>query len=467
MVDTCPQVCQADLDGTLISNFTSVDLTNVQDTICNSVLLLTDDAGLQDVTDVASGDLLTAANRTQLVASLTQVADHFTRDSEVYRAAEEFFANSGSNGVASFFYLGLFDGAGTMVTSLDEIAECLPCFTHVAVVHELTDGTVIIDDAELDAVAQWAIANSRIAYLRSADPLTKNSADQTNLKARLFNNGILDVLVHYDEGQCEAAIDPVTGLPLTFAVGDPVVDANGDPVIDPETGVQRISDGTDVISEIYYPYTEFLTAGWAAGVDFTQSGSWYSLAYKPQGGGGFVGIQPSILNLAEVGEITGRLPDGSINPANNGYANVYVSECGQVGLREGISVGGSWIPQIHLNIFMKRQLKDAIAQLVYSRRVVAFDDAVGRAALVATLGGIMRDAQDNGLFTADPQNWLETGSYLDAGNGWVIRQDSFNDQSAARKNARLAPQVQVCFIPAGGVHFVPVTLCTLSVPQVI
>ena len=76
----------------------------------------------------------------------------------------------------------------------------------------------------------------------------------------------------------------------------------------------------------------------------------------------------------------------------------------------------------------------------------------------------MTSMQALGHFTGDAVKWEDYGPYVRKGIGWVIRQDSFAAQTAARKHARIAPALQVCFIPAGATNFVPVTLCTLAVP---
>ena len=52
---TCPTVCNADLASDLMSSVAIVDLTNVTDRVCNGVLFLTDDAGLNDAAVALSG----------------------------------------------------------------------------------------------------------------------------------------------------------------------------------------------------------------------------------------------------------------------------------------------------------------------------------------------------------------------------------------------------------------------------
>jgi Protein of unknown function (DUF3383) len=466
--ETCPSVCNADLATDLISTFTLTDDTAVFDATCNGVLFLTDDPGLNDTATPLSGPWLKAAGpRTKVVSSLAEIAAHYSVNSQTYKAAKIFFANAGQRGVAPYYMLGFWNEAGaeSAPTALDAINDCNPCWRHLALVHFKKNGTTKLMDAVVnDAVADWAQANGKIGYFMSIDPNTKSPANTTNLKARLFSLGIVDHYVHYSEGQCETARDPVTGAIQYFAIGAAITDADGNPVIDPATSLQAISDGTTPISVKVYPYTEFLTAGWAANVDLSQTNSGYTLAYKPQGGAGFIGVTPSDLSNGEVTSVTGVFPDGTLNPNNNGYANVYVRTSGRNGIYPGISVGGSWIDQVHLKLHVQRQIRSALAGLFFNNRRVPYDDARGKAMLANAVSNVVSAAQSAGHFTNDAVNWEASGEYVRKGLGWVIRQDSFAGQTAARKNARLAPQLRVCYVPAGGINHVPVTLCALAVP---
>lgn len=465
----CPTVCNADLRVDLMSSLQVVDTTTVTDENCNGMLFLTDDAGLNDVDDATSGPWMEAGSpRTRVVSSLAEVAEHFAVTSETYKAAATYFSNVGQRGVANYFTLGFWDRANeAAVDALDAINDCNACWTHLVVVHILTDDTVLMDDIQMDAIADWAMSNEKIGHLMSVDTDTEDSTNATNFKARLATAGVTDVMVYYTDGNCQVMTDPVTGVALTFPNGDPVVDHLGNPVIDPATGVQRISDGTDERIELVYPYTEMLAAGWAANVDFTQTGQDYSLAYKPVGGQGWVGVPVDTFTNGQVTAVTGIFTDGTINPNNNGYANVYVQTQGIRGMFRGLTVGGSYLDVLHLKLYARRRLAGAVASLFATSRKVPYDDARGRARLANAMETVVSTLQANGFLTADQQNWEQSGAYIRKGVGWVIRQDSFAAQSQTRKNQRLAPQLQVCIIPSGGVEHVPITLCTQAQPQAV
>lgn len=468
MVD-CPEVCNSDLSSDLMSSFTNLDLTNVIDRVCGGAMLLTDDAGLNVVDDALSGEWLsTDSPRTRIVTSLPEVSKHYPVSSETYKAAKTFFSNP-DRGIANYMFISLWDieGGESPVTALDLVNTCQPCWLNFAVVHYDKNGIQLMDDVRMIQIAEWAQINEKIAYLLSIDPDLKDPSNTSNIKAQLFNLGINETYVHYTEGYCEIATDPMTGQALTYPAGAPVFDALGQPVTDPVTGDPVLSDGTEQVIQQVYPYIELLAAGYVSKVDLSQSESRYTLAYKPRGGEGFVGLKVDTFDRGTVDTITGVFSDGQINPYNNGHANVYVRTAGYNVIFNGMTVGGNYVDQVHLKFYLRRRIQDSIAQLMVNNRSVPFDDARGQKMIAEAVGSVMRTAQNNGHFTKDPQNWEQTGNYIQAGVGWVIRQDSFSEQTAARKRARLAPQMRVCYIPAGSTHHVPVTLCTLAVPTAV
>lgn len=465
---TCPEICNADLSSDLMSSIQLVDETQVLDRTCNQALLATDDAGLVDVNDPASGAYLTTDIRTKVIASLAEIASHYTSSSETYAAAKQFFANAGTRGVASFFILAFWDDAGgeSIASAMDAVNACQPCFTHTAMVHASIAGVSYIDAVVADQLADWCSVNDKMVYLDSLDEATKDPSDNLNLTARLAALSLADQSVFYQTTACQAAVDPLTGDQLLFANGVPVVDYLGEPVDDPANpGNPLISDGTVPMTESFNPYTAFLAAGWVAAVDLSQNNSGYSLAYKPQGGEGFQGIPVSNLTDADVVAITGVFPDGTVNPNNNGYANVYAQTAGYKVLFNGQTVTGKFIDESHLNKFLRRRLRDELATLFVNRRRIPYDDARGDTLLLNAIGRVMNAAQANGHFSNDRQNFEQGGEYLRKGLAWVIRGDRFFDQTAARKNQRIAPLRTVCYVPAGGTHHAPITLCTLATQQ--
>ena len=51
---------------------------------------------------------------------------------------------------------------------------------------------------------------------------------------------------------------------------------------------------------------------------------------------------------------TGRNLDGTLNAAANGHANLYVRNENMLGMQFGLTVGGLWIDQVHLRIYLPK-----------------------------------------------------------------------------------------------------------------
>lgn len=462
----CPSVCNANMAVNVLASFNLTDNTVALDSTCNGVMFLTDDPGGAFLTaGVQSGTWLSTTNRTANVTSLAEVAVHYGPTSETYKAARDYFANVGQRGVASYFILAYWDRAAAelVATALNAINNCNPCWTHLAMVHATSAGVSTMDGATALVVAGWAQANEKIFYNMSVAALHE-TAGALDISAEMKNLGYVDAFVVYGgKGQCSFRLS-VAGAILYFAAGVAVTDVDGVAVIDPATGVQALSDGTTPRLERYFPYTEFVTAGWVAAVDLSQSDSGYDIANKPQGGLGWVGIEPTVITNAALTATTGRALDGTISATANGHANVYVKNEGQLGMQFGLTAGGLWIDQVHLRIYLRRRIKDAITRLFANARRLPYDDARGRQLLANAVSSVMAEMQGVGHFTSDAVRWEDYGAYVRKGVGWVIRQDSFAAQTVARKHARIAPALSVCYIPGGATNFVPITLCTLAVP---
>jgi len=262
MLNQCVTVCNANLRTDLMSSVSTLNLTNVVDRTCNQVMLLTDDPGLQDVTDANSGPYLTLGQRTIVIATLSEIAARYAPSSETYKAAQRFEANKTVRGLASFFILGFWDFANgeSVSAALDDISNCTPCFCHVSPVHFAVDGTSFMDSVFADQIADWSQTNERMSYQDSIDADTENPANTTNLKARLNALALTDQSVNYLIPRCEPQLD-ASGAQTFFPAGTPVTDYLGGPVVDPATNQPAISDGSVPINVPAYPYEAFMIAG--------------------------------------------------------------------------------------------------------------------------------------------------------------------------------------------------------------
>ena len=459
----CQTFCSADLNVDFMSSVSAAAVTNIIDRTCNQAFLLTDDGGLNDVDDPLSGAWLSATGvRTRYIAEPAEVLDHYPRTSEVYKAAEAFFGNR-NRGLASYFLLGFWDKAGGegVATALDIIAACNGCFCHGTLVHFDSTGAEIFDTADALAFAEWFNVNGKMSYQDSFDELHEDNTDTTNITAQIAAQNFECQSIVYQKVRCQKAFD-ANGDPVLIPAGDPLVDHLGDPIVP-----AAVSDGTIQALEPYYPYEAFMLAGYAAGVDFTQRNSGYSMNYKPQGGGGWAGIAPSGFDSTQVISVTGVLPDATQVPNNNGQANVYVQTGGSPHMFPGLTATGRWIDCCHLDKFLRKQLKDRIANMFINNRRIPYDQNRGGTLVLNELQQVFQRAQSNLHFTTDPVDWEGLG-YEDIqreGTGWVITAETYEVQDAATRAIRKAPIYKFCYVKANAIHHVPIEICVVS-PQV-
>lgn len=433
----CPEVCDAQLN--LTASFGFVDRTFALDGKCNETMFMTDDKGLADVDDPASLPFLGLNRRTHLFASLPEVGDYYGVSSETYKAAQQYFQQTGRN-VKGYFTVGCWErGVESLPSALDAISACQNCWTHLAFAHFAVDGTQLIDDAQMLLAAEWAEANCKMAHFLSIDDGHEDASDSGTLTAQMADLGLKHSEVHYTQGQCSIIRDLETG--------EPILDADGEEQI-----------------QTTYPHLEFFYAGWMANRDLTQPRQAYTMALKPTGCVGWAGVSPDNFSQGVVSAATGVLPNGFLNPNNAGYANVFVrNKGGCPGVWNGRQVTGHLSDHLHLSICIKNEICAAIARALASEDCIPYDSR-GQTIQANVVESILMRYSRFGYFNQDV---LEEFSqpYVRRGRGYVIRQAEFSDQPETRRFARVSPAMEACWVPAGCTHFMPMVLCAEAVPQ--
>jgi len=448
----CPVICDPGLGTGHSTTISVVDQTLQLDGACNNAMFITDEEGLANVAD-PTGDAYLFTNiqdgaRAQVITGVADALLHFDADGEVVKFARAVEENQG-NGLASFFYVGLWDKSNseTLVDALDAIEACQPCWLPFTIAKQDKGDAAavppvapapIVDTLDIDVAAAWAIANVKFFAPGSHDVALENPIDNTNLKGRLNALGYKTTAIEYIPAKCREI--PNDGR-------DPLV-------TDP------------IITEDWHPYREAMLPLYMAAIDFESFQSPYTWAYKPQSGQ-WVGIPVDNISGSAKVAVTGVFPDGSLNPANNGYANVYVKDYGNPGEWPGKTVTGHWIDEQHLLLWMQRRLRQIIANLMADQRSVPYEDARGRTLILNAVSEFMTTVYNAGWFNRDAGAFTEEANYIrtgPGGAGWGLRSDSYQSVSASRRSSRVAPPLQVCFIPAGSVHVLPITLCALADP---
>ena len=433
----CPVVCNPGLGTGHSTTVTISDQTLQLDTTCNNALIVTDEAGYLDSAD-PTGDAFLFTDiqqgaRAQVITSVADALLHFDADSQVVEIARLVFANQ-NNGISTFFYVGYWDKAGgeTIVDALDAIEACQPCWLPFALVKVDAADADIIDTIDHDAAASWAIANDKFFSSASHDVALANPIDNTNVKGRMAALGYKTTAIEYIPAKCRVIPDP--------------------------------NDATQTITEDWHPYREVLLPMFMANVDFESAGSPYTWAYKPQSAQ-WVDVPVDNIDGSTKVAVTGTFPNGALNPANNGHANVYVNDFGNPGEWPGRTVTGHWIDEQHLLLWLKKRLRQLIATLMSNNRSISYENTRGRALFLNTISEFMTVVYNAGWLNQDggafDDSYLRTGP---GSSGFGLRTADYQSVTGARRSSRVAPPMEVCFIPAGSVHVLPITLCALADP---
>ena len=434
----CADTCNPDIGRSNSSVITIDDTTNVSSPNCSDVLLLVKHDG---------GGLLTTSKRVVTVSSAQEVKRYFPAASEVVRAANEYFPNINRE-IKKYYKLGYWDSANeSIIQALDAIAECDNCWLALTSTHDIQETLA----ADID-MATWATANDKFYTWVSTDAANENPANANSPKAQHAALGLANSVMIYTKGQCDYVRDPISGavqteqVPVLDENGDPVLDGNGDPVTE-----------TQPVTATYVKYHNLMAAGYIAGQDLSQREANYNFKFKPKNSVGWVGFKPDPLRPNVVIAITGENPDGTISQNNNGYGNVFVKSMGFVGYMSGKTVTGEWIDALHTKLYVKRRIQYATAVLMSQSKSLPYDDARGKNRIASAYAAEMSVMQRNGLFSNDQQTWGRVA--VRKGVAWIISAEDFIIQQADRQAMRLAPIFDICYVPAGAVNFVPITIC--------
>jgi hypothetical protein len=436
----CNPICNPDIGRSNSSIVTIDDTTNVSSPDCTDMILLVKENG---------GGVLSTSKRVITVTSAPEVKRYFTAAGEVVRAANEYFANTNRE-IKKFYKIAYWDSANETITeALDAIAACDNCWFVLTSTHDIQEELQADND-----MAFWATSNDKIYTWVSTDPTNENPANAASPKAVQAANNYSNSVMIYTKGQCEVVRDPINGAVQTEVV--PVLDPiTGDPVIDPITG-DPLTEVVEV-TETRVKYHNLLVGGYIAGRDLGQRDASYTLKFKPKNSVGWVGVQVESLPYGIVVAVTGENPDGTIVQNNNGYGNVFIKSMGFQGYTAGKTVTGEWIDALHTKLYLKRRIQYRTALLMSQSQSLPYDDARGKQRLASVYADEMSAAQRNGLFSNDEQVWGKKG--IRRGLAWIVAAEDFIIQAADRQAMRLAPIFDICFVPANGVHFVPLTIC--------
>ena len=345
------------------------------------------------LTSTAKADVLDATHLTRAYSSMDEVSDEWDAADDFYKAAAQAFSqNPRPLTIKAGFYDATAATTGALLKdALDDILDADRDWFWLSV------ETALRDDAKLDDLFAWALANDRFAMVTSNDAAMTDPADTTNVAAR--NKGTSD---HY------AVIYSTTA--------------------------------TD--------YPGFALAASLGTYDFDNPETAYTAAFKD-----LEGLTLSALRSAEVNAVTGQAP-GQPSKTDVGHiANVFVD----IGGRRTVLPGqtgkpGVFIDEVHARHWLIARCQEQVQGYLASNARVPFTD-VGLDALAGQVRIVGQEARRAGIVAEDLDP--VTGDYR---SSFVVESPVIADATDAERQARIAPPIKVTFRYAGAVHYVTVAI---------
>ncbi len=391
---TSDQILQVDI---------SLDNIAINSGISNIGLFLTDDAGLVDSSDPASGGYLTTDNRVKRVGSIEDITKHWDTNSETYEKLVKGLQATKSIGVLK---VGYVDPAETMLDGVIEIQKCDTNWFALNHLYTRTSGTDWGDGLEVQPVAEYLMALGKMIFTDSRDVESLQSNDVTSIKYKLYASDIAFAVVDFQKSYCKTEI--IGGVEVSD-------DAWNDTGI--ITMQQRASINHDISDSAK-------TTKFSNDYPSTRSSN-YTI--------------DEITNLTSYSKGTGLISGG--NGSANTYANV--ASFGSIYM-EGLTVTGQWIDRIHQNIFVKYRIIDRIAnamkqKLPYTEEGASIvDNAINRVAI---------QMQTSGIISTDPLDAEDND-----GKSYSIVRNSVNLATDEQRSNRILPPYTFCYLPAGAIH---------------
>lgn len=427
----CERVLPA---STIISVFG--DSSTPANTDCSTNLLyLTDEAGLINQANAASGVYLSASNRLRQVSSVQEIELHFSKCSRTFYELSAFF--SWSKGVLirpRTITLAYFDSsAETMLEALQAIYDCYTCFYTVTHVSYDKNGAALFDTNAQLALAEWGSAYATRMILPTANQaLAIDPSETTSIAYQAKQKGYREAVFQLLNEQCIDALD--ANCESTGAVVN-------------SHGVQHL-----------------LMAGVIASISADSADYRFNVKFKPIGGIKLTKLSTAQLTQEELYYATGSNPhlDG-VQPLWPHHINVYHNVSGYRMLMEGLTATGDFIDErVHRRYIEDRLNKDLMSLLVGTQVVSMVDTTQLRTTLTTTIRDLIR----KGLISDTPKaiNKDDFENIFLSGNGWVLTKAPTEQKHL---DTRITPTYIFCYVREGGVNYISIGLCKGLLGEVI
>lgn len=424
----CERVLPA---STVVSVFGDVGL-NVNNDCSTTLLYLTDEAGLINQADTASGAYLSVDKRQRQIGSLFELEVHFSKCSRTYYELSKFFNYQHGELIRPrTVTIGYFDSdSETMVEAVEDIYNCFTCFyglTHVAYKKDGT--TAIYDTSDQVDLGSWGTQNRTITILPTADET--NLLDVTETVTNAYKSKQADdkyAVYQFLNEECINELDgdcePTATIVKTF-------------------GAQHVVLGGVVTS-----------------VSSSADDYEFNIKMKPFGGEKIGGVSVSQLTAEQSTYFSGVVPSlGGMQDAWSHHVNLYQNISGYRVFVEGMSSTGHFIDDlIHRRYIEDRLQEELLSLLVNNKNVSMSDLSKVETSIVTTI----REFVKKGVISDTPEaiNVKNFEKVFSSGNGWVLLRE---DIKQSNLDSRITPLFTFCYVRQGSVNFISIGLCETEI----
>ncbi len=341
------------------------------------------------LTDVSVAGILDATYRTKVYGSIAEVEVDHASSTEVYKAAEQAFAQNPRPIQIKVGFATFTVATGTaaeLKTQLSAIDEYDSDWYWLGVVKGFRD------KPSLDGLVEWVEARTKFAIIDSNDAGHESAANTTCISAR--HKGTVErtaVFYHTDPNE----------------------------------------------------YAGFALAASLGTRNFDQANSNYTAKYKT-----LRTVSPLNIGSAGIQAVTGFTPALGQSVTAGHMANAYIDIGGRNFVVEGSTLTPNiFIDEIHASDWIVARTEEETLAVLLNNAAVEYTDA-GMELLASGARTVMRSADRAGLIANDLDP--ETGDYAPSVTFTI---PSIFDVPASQRKARIAPEISVQFRYSGAVHY--------------
>ena len=413
-----------------------------------NIVYMTDDEGLNDLTDATLGKYLTADSNMKTV-TFDEVISHFKPCSCVYRDLICFFNMSkGEGSRPASIKIGLVESGDTLSQSYTKLNKCPSCAWQFVVASCKADGT-----------STWIDSSEYLDFLKLVSAKGKHYAPAMTYQAKSAFSDVFETTSY--ASQAAAA-----GIGFEFVVAsytcDVIRDASCEPVL----------SGGEVQPSNYYNNSALLSASIAASYSTDSQNYNFTKFRKPNSGnascenGYFLDETTSLpleLDQSAMTQLTGINPDGNLVTGATRHLSAFLPTSSGTRYFSSLGVDGSNYGDVW---FKEKAINDAIKEsyLAFLDGRVSLGLTLNEARLLASQISLVLNSYINKGVIADVvHDWSSYPNIIRDGGGYVIAVTPLSELSKEAVDNRNGYAIQACFVVNTPQHVGHLSICELPV----